>query len=109
MAVAAAAALLVILLASTWSLADGVRRMVRWREYRQPPRWDFTGCWVEAERGRIVAEGVADPGTLLFQHFTIVANGRPIEMVVMELTFGDRGPRWAARDAAGLKAEVRVH
>lgn len=106
----AAAALLVILLASTWSLAGGVRRMVRWREHRPLQRWDFTGCWVQTDRGRIVAEGLADPGTLLFQHFTIVANGRTIEMVVMELNFGGAGdPRWAARDAAGLKAEVRAH
>jgi hypothetical protein len=51
---------------------------------------------------RIVAEGPATSQVIVYERFFIEANGRRIEMMVVEVT---PGGTWAAQDVASLKAQ----
>jgi hypothetical protein len=70
---------------------------------RPAPVMEFTGLWVDGDR--IVAEGASTAATTQYERGTIVANGRVIEMMVVEIDFGGRsGPHWHAQDVKSLRA-----
>lgn len=83
------------------------RLLAAYRQRRAPRREVFTSCWIEDER--IVAEGRATPGTILFDHVLVSVNGTDVEMVIVEINVGGgRGATWAAQDLASMKARHLV-
>lgn len=77
---------------------------LRWANRNAPQgRWEFRSCWFQDDR--VVAEGRATPATILYEHITVEANGRRIEMIVLAV---NPGGTWEAQDLASLKAQRRL-